>query len=166
MLPREEAGAGGATGTGFAFGATDFSPAGAASLIARGGFGAETGAFAFVFFADFLTDFLAGFFAAVFLVAFFADCFAFFTERLLLAARFIAVAFLATRAGEDLLVFLAFFFLDFFLAAVATTNSFNSSKSDVGIYNRRCVTAWLLRASRIPRKPAAFVPDCTLRYRA
>ena len=99
--------------------------------MAVGAFGTATD-FVAAFFAGFfegaLDDFLTAFFAADFFTAFFAVFFTtrlaaffealrdFFATRLLLAARF-----LATRAGEDLRAFLAFFFLEFLLA-FATTN--------------------------------------------
>ena len=63
----------------------------------------------------------------LFFAAFFATVFealrAFFTTRLLLAARFFAAAFLLAPAG-DLAAFFALRFFEAFLAAVATMNSF------------------------------------------
>src|SRR5258708_6208739 len=92
--------------------------------MAIAGLGAATAFFAAVFFSDFfegaLADLLVAFFAADFFAAFFAVFFTaflaaffdalrdFFTTRLLLAARFLAAAFLVTRAGEGLRAFLAF----------------------------------------------------------
>jgi hypothetical protein len=83
-----------------------------------------------VFFADFFEGFFEGFLAACFAVDFFAAFFAvFFTDFLatffgalsdFFTTRFLAAAFLATRAGEDFRA-LAFFFLEVFLA-FATTN--------------------------------------------
>src|SRR5712672_2613982 len=68
MLPRGEAAAGFAVATAFflAMGAFGFA---SVFLRAISCFGAETGVFAFGFFADFLTDFLAVFFAAAVLAA-------------------------------------------------------------------------------------------------
>ncbi|MGE9007859.1 hypothetical protein ACO2JO_04705 [Leptospira interrogans] len=101
--------------------------------------GAVARFFVIVFFADFFDDFFEGFLAAFFAADFFPAFFAvFFTDFLtafltaFLAAffdalrdffttRFLAPPFLVTRAGEDLRA-LAFFFLEVFLLAFATTN--------------------------------------------
>src|SRR5712671_6830510 len=120
MLPRGEAAAGFAVATAFflAMGAFGF-----ASVFLRAifCFGAETGVFAFGFFADFLTDFLAAFFAAGFLAARFAFLtavfFAFLTATPVFLARLFFAAVLTARC-DTFLVF--FFFEGFFLA---TTNS-------------------------------------------
>jgi len=87
--------------------------------------------FLVVFLADFLADFLATFFAAFFgdfFATFFATFFealpAFFTTRLLLAARFFAAAIFLARVGGDLRTFFALRFFEAFFPAVATTNSF------------------------------------------
>jgi hypothetical protein len=83
------------------------------------------------FFAGLLDDFPAAFFATAFFAAFlavFPTAFfafrAFFTTRLLLAARFFVVAFLVTLARRDLRTIFAFRFFDAFFFGVATTNSF------------------------------------------
>ncbi|WP_312015867.1 hypothetical protein [Bradyrhizobium sp. JYMT SZCCT0428] len=97
--------------------------------------GAVARFFVIVFFADFFDDFFEGFLAAFFAADFFPAFFAvFFTDFLtaFLAAffdalrdfftpRFLAPAVLVARAGEDLRA-LAFFFLEVFLLAFATTN--------------------------------------------
>ncbi|WP_349628566.1 hypothetical protein [Bradyrhizobium sp. JYMT SZCCT0180] len=97
--------------------------------------GAVARFFDVVFFADFFDDFFAGFLAAFFAADFFRAFFAvFFTDFLtaflaaffdalrdVLTARFLAPAFLVVRAGEDLRA-LAFFFLEVFFLAFATTN--------------------------------------------
>src|SRR5882762_1414778 len=113
MLPRGEAAAGFAVAAAFflATGAFGFAPVFLTAIFC---FGAETGVFAFAFFADFLTDFLAVFFA--FLTGFFA----FFTAALLFFARFFDAAVLAARCDT----FLAFFFFEgFFLATTIPNNS-------------------------------------------
>ena len=71
---------------------------------------------------------------------------------------------LAVRGRRRLAAFFALRFFDSFLAAVATTNSFmlNDCRND----RRRSATASLPRASRTPRKPAVFAPDCRIRCRA
>src|SRR5712671_3626863 len=112
MLPRGEAAAGFAVATAFflAMGAFGF-----ASVFLRAifCFGAETGVFAFGFFADFSA---AGFLAArfAFLTAVF---FAVLTATPVFLARLLFAAVLAARC-DTFLVF--FFFEGFFLA---TTNS-------------------------------------------
>jgi hypothetical protein len=126
---------------------TTFGLFGAASGFATGTIAfvvGSTGFFDAAFFTDFFGDFLAGclaaFFAAVFLAVLLAAFFvlpAFLATRLLWAARFLDAVFLLLRAGEDLRTFLAFFFLDVFLSAVATTNSFKSSSQIVGISDCR-----------------------------
>jgi ABC-type phosphate transport system permease subunit len=107
-------------------------------LTTRVCFGAETGFFDFVLFADFLADFFGDFFAAGFLAAFFAVFLVVFLVVFLAVffAAFFAV-FLAFFAAGPLFVrffeaaalaargdtFFAFFFFEgFFLKA--TTNSF------------------------------------------
>jgi len=85
-----------------------------AFLVTCVGFGAETGLAVADFFAVFLA---AVFFAAFFAVGFFAFL-AFFTTCCFVFARFLAAEFVARRT------FFAFRFLEFFLAAVATTDSF------------------------------------------
>ena len=122
MLPRGEAAAGFAVAAAFflATGAFGFAPVFLTAIFC---FGAETGVFAFAFFADFLTDFLAVFFAADFLAVFFAfltSFFAFFTAALLFFARFFDAAVLAARC-DTFLVF--FFFEGFFLATTIPNNS-------------------------------------------
>src|SRR5437879_11401472 len=114
-----------------------FSAEGVRSTV-PGFFGAATAflttVFLAVFFATFLATFLADFFAvflgvffAIFPGAFLAARFgvlpAFFTPRLLFAARFLAVAFLLALAGAALRAFFALRFLEAFFLDVATANS-------------------------------------------
>src|SRR3984893_10839380 len=175
MFSRDAAAAGGAAATAFlGFGAAlgvAFGVGGAFATTTSG-VGARAGLFDFAFFAGFLfAGFFAAFLAAVFFVAFFAVFLAFFfaflATPLLLAARCLAAAFLVTRGAAVLRAFFAFlYFLGDFFLAFATTNSFKNSAEMSGMIKRRRVTASLPRASRIPRKPAFFVPDCTIRYRA
>ena len=117
---------------GFARGVTAFGVFGAGSGFAAGTVAFEGGSARFVdaviadCFEGFFEDFFAAFFAAfftVFLATFFALP-AFFTTRLLLAARFFAAAFLLALARDDLRTFFALRFLDAFFFGVATTNSF------------------------------------------
>ncbi|MFB9262512.1 hypothetical protein ACFFWD_04900 [Bradyrhizobium erythrophlei] len=162
MLPRDGAvtgagdvaagfgcrGAGAAFGaalTAGAFGAAGFAGAGALAFVAVFA-GALAGAFFDAVFAGFfgalLAVFLAVFFAADFLTAFFAVFLAFLATRPVLAERFLAAAFLVTRTGETFFVFFAFFFavfLDDFVLAVATTNSFADQIEIVGSAVRRSV---------------------------
>src|SRR6266702_2951184 len=144
---------------------TAFGAAGAFAATTSG-LGVEAGLFDFAFFAGFLfAGFLTAFFAVFLAAVFLAVFFAFLTTPLLLAARFFAAAFLVTRGAAALRAFFAFFFFGVFLA-FATTNSFKYSAEMSGLIKRRRFIASLPRASRIPRKPAVFVPDCTIRYRA
>src|SRR5260370_6138565 len=191
MVSRDGGGAGLAAGAGFAAGAVVLAGATAFGFRILAGalvcWGAEPGGFdaAFLFgaaffadfvFADFLTDFLPDFFTAGFLAAFFdflvvfllvfllvflaAFLAVFFAAAVLFFARFFGAA-LAARGDT----FFAFFFLEgFFLAA--TTHSFKCSNRLVGLISGGAPTASLPRASRIPRKPVVFVPDCTIRCRA
>src|ERR1035438_805247 len=115
MFPRDDAGAA-ATGAGLL--AAGFL---AALLAGSACFGAGTGLVAVVFFADCFAVFLPVFLAAVFFAAFFAAGFfgflAFFTTRFFVFARFLAADAVAARPC------FAFRFLEFFSAAVATTDS-------------------------------------------
>ncbi|WP_349631193.1 hypothetical protein [Bradyrhizobium sp. AUGA SZCCT0222] len=113
------------------FGADGFFSADEVLPTALGVLGAATDFFAAGFFADFFEsvfeDFLAVFFATDFFTAFFTVFFtaflaAFFGAlRVFFTTRFLAPVFLVARAGEDLRA-LAFFFLEVFLLAFATTN--------------------------------------------
>src|SRR6185437_7429032 len=115
-------------------------------------------------------------FLAAFLLVALAGFFACFTTRVFFLARFfVAVtdlpdffrAFLADRfLATSPAGFLAVFFLDVFLAGVATTNSFIIETGLPGNNLAARSTAWLPQVGRTPRKPAVFVQDCRLRCRA